>query len=164
MMPLPRRAAAGWVLLAGLAGCSSFNTEPPHDWLIVPAAGMAAVTNGYLKVPALTAAVAAYAIVDPLAPNWIIREAPQGGDRYRLALRMKGIHTGGDGEARQVFARRAAQLAGQPGFEAYEVVAWQEGLDSTRPFSQRVAEGEIRLIRRAPVAVATPRPVASAGP
>ncbi|HNE15574.1 MAG TPA: hypothetical protein PLL39_06100 [Rhodocyclaceae bacterium] len=159
-----QRVAWGSVLLVTLAGCSSVSTEPPHDWLIVPAAGMAAVTNGYLKIPALTAAVAAYAVVDPLAPNWVIREAPLGEDRYQLALRMKGIHTGGDGEARQVFARRAAQLAGQPGFGAYEVVAWQEGLDSTRPFSQRVAEGEIRLLRASRALAAMPPPATSARP
>ena len=111
---------------------------------------MAASSNGYLTLPALTTAVAIYAVFDPLAPNWTINEARMGEDRYRLNLRMKVLHSGGDGEARQVFARRAAQLSGQPGFGAYEIVFWQEGLESTRPFAQRVAEGEIRLVRLAP--------------
>lgn len=80
-----------------------------------------------------------------------------GEERYRLVLRMKALHAGGDGEARQVFARRALQLASQPGFAGYDVTAWEEGIDSNRPFSQRVALGEIRLRR-------LPSPVASAQP
>ncbi|RTL27992.1 MAG: hypothetical protein EKK49_16420 [Rhodocyclaceae bacterium] len=91
-----------------------------------------------------------YIVSDPFAPNWSIEEARQGDDRYLLALRLKAIHSGGDGEARQVFTRRAAQLAGQPGFTSYEVVSWQEGLESTRPFAQRVAYGELRLVRAEP--------------
>jgi hypothetical protein len=51
---------------------------------------------------------------------------------------------------------RAAQLASQPGF-GYEVISWEEGIDSTRPFSQRVALGEIRL-RRLPAPLASSPP------
>lgn len=143
--------------LAGLLGACSTIGEPPHDWLLLPTAAVVALDNGYVKIPAVAAAVAVYALVDPLAPNWTIQEARVGEERYRLVLRMKALHAGGDGEARQVFARRALQLASQPGFAGYDVTAWEEGIDSNRPFSQRVALGEIRLRR-------LPSPVASAQP
>ena len=130
-----------------LAGCSS---TPPKEWLLAPAAVLMASDAGYLKAPMLAGALIFYVVSDPFAPNWSIEEARQGEDRYLLALRLKAIHSGGDGEARQVFKRRAAQLAGQPGFSTYEVISWQEGLESTRPFAQRVAYGELRLVRAEP--------------
>ncbi|HOY00575.1 hypothetical protein [Zoogloea sp.] len=144
------------VVAGMLGGCSTIG-EPPHDWLLLPAAAVAAVHSGYIKIPAALAGVAVYALVDPLAPNWAMQEARLAEDRFRIVLRMKALHAGGDGEARQVFARRAAQLASQPGFEAYDIVSWEEGIESTRPFAQRVAWGEIRL-RRQPVPMAALRP------
>ncbi len=144
------------VAVVGLTGCSTIG-EPPHDWLLMPVAAVAAVHSGYVKIPAALAAVAVYALVDPLAPNWAMQESRLAEDRFRIVLRMKALHAGGDGEARQVFARRAAQLASQPGFEAYDIVSWEEGIESTRPFAQRVAWGEIRL-RRPPVPMAALRP------
>ncbi|MCK6396109.1 hypothetical protein [Zoogloea sp.] len=143
--------------LASLLGACSTIGDPPHDWLLLPTAAVVALDNGYLKIPALAAGVAVYALVDPLAPNWTVQEARLGEERYRLVLRMKALHSGGDGEARQVFARRAAQLASQPGFAGYDVTAWEEGIDSNRPFSQRVALGEIRL-RRLPAPLASTAP------
>lgn len=152
---LPRSLVAlGTALLAG--GCSTIG-DPPHDWLLLPAAGVAAVSNGYVTVPGLAAGVAAYAVLDPLAPNWNLQEARLAEERYRLVLRMKAVHSGGAGEAYQIFLRRAEQLAGQPGFGAYEVTRWQEGIESNRPFAQRVAYGDIRLVRGpSPVAARQP--------
>lgn len=141
---LLRRAFAFWLMLL-LGGCSS---TPSRDWLLVPAVAVAASDAGYLKIPILASAAVFYLVMDPLAPNWSIQEARQSEDRYMLALRMKAVHSGGAGEAHQVFARRAAQLAGQPGYGSYEVLSWQEGLESSRPFSQRVAYGEVRLVRQ----------------
>lgn len=143
LTPLQRYPAISLTLL--LAGCGS---TPTQDWLLVPAVAAVASDAGYLKMPLVASAAVLYLVMDPLAPNWTIQEVRQGEDRYTLALRLKAIHSGGDGEARQVFTRRAAQLAGQPGFGAYEVVSWQEGVESTRPFAQRVAYGQVRLLRQ----------------
>ncbi|KAB2969168.1 hypothetical protein [Zoogloea sp.] len=143
----PRSLAALAATL--LAGCSTIG-EPPHDWLLLPTAAVAAVSNGYVTIPGLAAGVAVYAVLDPLAPNWSLQEARLGEERYRLVLRMKAVHSGGAGEAHQIFIRRAEQLAGQPGFAAYEVTRWQEGIESNRPFAQRVAYGDIRLVRSLP--------------
>jgi hypothetical protein len=143
--PVCRGSVLSLALL--LAGCG---TTPSQDWLLVPAVAAVASDAGYLKMPLVASAAVLYLVMDPLAPNWTIQEARQGEDRYTLALRLKAVHSGGDGEARQVFSRRAAQLAGQPGFGAYEVMSWQEGVESSRPFARRVAYGEVRLLRQDP--------------
>ncbi len=131
--------------LAWLAGCS---TAPSgQDWLGLPAGLVMASDAGHLKLPVAAAALAFYVVSDPLAPNWIVEEARAADDRYILALRMKAVISGGDGEARQVFTRHAARLAARPGFSGYEELAWQTGIDSGRPFARRVAYGEIRLLR-----------------
>ena len=77
------------------------------------------------------AALAFYVVADPLAPNWDRRGGPAADDRYILALRMKAVINGGDGEARQVFTRHAA--ASPPGRASggYEVLTWQTA--STAP-------------------------------
>ncbi len=74
-----------------------------------------------------------------------MREA--GKDRVRMALRMKSLFTGGDGEARQVFLRNARQLVEAGGFAGYEIVRYEEGIESTRPFAHRYANAEIQLVR-----------------
>ena len=142
-----RLAAVGFAGV--LAGCSN---APAKDWALLPAGFFMASDAGYLKLPMIAAAVAVYVVMDPLAPNWTIEEARQADDRYLIALRHKAVHNGGGGEARQVFARRAAQLGAQPGFGGYEIVSWQQGIESTRPFAQRVAYGEVRLLRAPPLA------------
>jgi len=54
---------------------------------------------------------ALYLVVDPLSPNWQIEESRIAEDRFRIALRRKLFASGGDGEASQVFQRRADQIA-----------------------------------------------------
>jgi len=144
-----RQRCAAIGLASLLAACSN---APSKDWALLPAGFFMASDAGYVKLPMISAAVALYVVMDPLAPNWTIEEARQADDRYAIALRHKAVHNGGGGEARQVFARRAAQLAAQPGFAGYEIVSWQQGIESNRPFAQRVAYGELRLLRAAPLA------------
>ncbi|HCN68633.1 MAG TPA: hypothetical protein DIT03_10280, partial [Candidatus Accumulibacter sp.] len=59
----------------------------------------------YLNFSA-AAAVVAYVIYDPLAPNWTIEETMLEGDTYRLAMRAKSFRIGGDGESGLIFKRR----------------------------------------------------------
>ncbi len=95
----------------------------------------------------LAGALVAYAIYDPLAPTWRIELSRAGSDRVRMALRMKSLITGGEGEARQVFIRNARRMVEAGGFAGYDVISYEEGMESTRPFARRVASGEIRLVR-----------------
>lgn len=90
----------------------------------------------------------AYLVLDPLAPNWRIEEAPLGDDHVHFSLTMKRFYTGGAGEARALFHRRAKELARLNGFDGYEVVEYSEGLNSSLLGSQRTAEGVVRLTRK----------------
>ncbi|HJV26662.1 MAG TPA: hypothetical protein VJ673_13320 [Aromatoleum sp.] len=140
------RRLALLLLLPALAGCSSFKES---------GAGIAGGVGGVLvaqkaellKPEFLAGALVAYAIYDPLAPTWEINATKLDEDRVRFDLCMKALITGGDGEARQIFLRNARQLAEGQGAAGFDVVRFEEGIDSTRPFAHRFASGEVRLVR-----------------
>lgn len=90
---------------------------------------------------------ALYWAVDPLAPNWQFEQAALGTDRVRISLRKKRFSNGGDGEAAQVFSRRAEQLAREGGFTGFTVMEYTEGIESSYPLAQRVSQGVIQLKR-----------------
>lgn len=77
--------------------------------------------------------------------NWELVEAKLASDRYALSLRMRRFHSGGDGEGRSLFHRRARELAQLGGYAGYEVLAYSEGIDSSLPLAQRVSEGIVQL-------------------
>ena len=58
---------------------------------------------------------------------------------------MKRVHSGGTGEARQLFQRRARELVQYGGFDGYEIREYSESLESSVIGSQRVASGVIHL-------------------
>lgn len=93
------------------------------------------------------AAGLAYLVLDPLAPNWDIEEAPIGDDHVHFSLKMKRYYVGGAGEARALFHHRAKELMHLNGCDSYEVVEYNESLDSSIVGSRRHAEGVILLIR-----------------
>lgn len=88
-----------------------------------------------------------YIIYDPFAPNWSIEEQRLTTDTYYLSLRAKSFRTGGDGEAMQILKRRARQLQRVNGFTSYRILDYSEGIESSTPFSHRVSEGTIQLVR-----------------
>jgi hypothetical protein len=88
---------------------------------------------------------AAYYVLDPLAPNWDIEEAPLGDNHVHLSLRMKRYYAGGAGEAQSHFHRRAKELARLNDFTGYKVLEYQESLDSSVIGSQRTATGVVVL-------------------
>lgn len=88
----------------------------------------------------------AYMILDPLAPNWNIEEARLDPQLVHFDLKMKRYYAGGAGEARQVFNRRAKALVRAGDFASYQIVEYNESLDSSVLGAQRRAEGVIRLI------------------
>jgi hypothetical protein len=63
---------------------------------------------------------------------------------------MRRWHTGGDGEAEELFRSRARGLADQQGYRHYVVLSWVQGIDSTLPIAQRWARGEIELTEAVP--------------
>jgi hypothetical protein len=86
-------------------------------------------------------------IYDPFAPNWSIEEQRLNTDTYYLSLRAKSFRTGGDGEAIQILKRRALQLQRVNGFAGYRILNYSEGIESSTPFSHRISEGTIQLVR-----------------
>ncbi|MBI4995853.1 MAG: hypothetical protein HZC22_02950 [Rhodocyclales bacterium] len=91
----------------------------------------------------------AYLVLDPLAPNWDIEEAPLGANHIHFSLRMKRFYAGGAGEAHSVFHRRAKELMRLNGFDGYKVVEYEEALESSVLGSQRTAVGVVMLTRKA---------------
>lgn len=135
-MRRPRLLACCAVSL--LSGCSllkDIGSEPTASELSV------------LKREYAVAAIAVYVLYDPFAPTWKIEVAHLDEERVRLDLRMRVIATGGEGESRRVFMRNAREIAEKGGFSGFDVIRYEEGVESTRPFAQRYASGEIRLAR-----------------
>lgn len=127
--------------------------EPPKALALVAAVGYAineyASNAAYLNL-ALAAAVAAYVVFDPLAPNWTIEERILDSETYHLSMRAKSFRIGGDGESGSILRRRALQLQRERGFLAYRVLDYSEGIESSTPFTRRYAEGVIQLVRADP--------------
>ncbi len=148
------RLGAACLAAAVAPGCAAVSSNPGA----IDASGNAVstlITNKSLNLtPALALSVenmllgaALYWAVDPLAPNWALEQAQLGAERVRISLRKKRFTSGGDGEAAQVFARRAEQVARAAGYAGYTVMEYTEGIESTLPLAQRVAQGVIRLDR-----------------
>jgi len=100
---------------------------------------------------AAAAAIIAYVVYDPLAPNWTIEERMVGSDTYLLSMRAKSFRTGGDGESGLILKRRALQLQRKRGFLDYRILDYSEGVESSTPFTHRYAEGTFQLVHSPPV-------------
>jgi hypothetical protein len=88
---------------------------------------------------------AAYLILDPFAPNWQIEEARFPDNHVHMSLAMKRYYAGGAGEARALFHRRAKELMRAGGYAGYEVVEYEEGMESSMLGAQRTASGVVRF-------------------
>lgn len=139
--------------VVGMAGCGGLSSRLAGD---IPRTGSVVPNTSFQVTPLLSIplekivywgayAGAAYLILDPYAPNWDIEEATLPKNQFHLALKMRRYYSGGAGEARAVFHRRAKELVQYGGFEGYEVLEYNESLESSVLGSQRVAQGVIRL-------------------
>lgn len=141
------------LLVAGLAGCGTLSTGPglgqdaSGDGIkaIVPNKTLNLAPSAQIPLEALVVGAAIFWYVDPLAPNWQVAEQRVSQDTFRIDLRRKPIVSGGDGEAHQLFERRAGQLARDYGKGHYEVMEYTSGIESTLPFSRRIASGTVRV-------------------
>jgi hypothetical protein len=82
---------------------------------------------------------------EDLFANWKIEQLQLDDNHYRVALIKQRFSTGGDGEAMQIFYRRAADITRERGAKEYRVVEYTEGIESSLPIAQRVARGVIEL-------------------
>ena len=148
-----KRNLSTLLLLSGLAGCGSFmsngnlGTDSSGSTIRPMIPNESIVLSKSLTIPAEAIALGAaiYFVVDPLSPNWQIEEARMGDNRFRISLRKKRFVTGGDGEAAQIFYRRAEQIVRENGYVGYTVLEFGEGVESTVPIAQRVARGVIQV-------------------
>ena len=140
------------LVAAAVAGCGTTNTS------LTPSSGTILPNTKFVVSPSISftfeefavAAAAAgvlYTIYDPLAPNWQIDEQVVDDDSYFLSLRAKSFRIGGDGEAVQIFKRRAAQLQRARGYAGYRIIDYSESIESGTPLTHRTSEGTIQLVR-----------------
>ena len=149
------RTLALALALAVLGGCTGFTSRMdgnlPRSGSVVPNTTLQLAPSLAIPLEKLVYwgafAGVAYLILDPLAPNWQIRQAKLPHGYVHLSLKMRRYYVGGAGEARVVFRRRAQELMEEGGFDSYQVMDYTEGLESSVLGSQRVAEGVIRLVR-----------------
>ena len=142
-----------WSVLLTLAGCSSLATDgtPGADISgniirpIIPNKSLVLSNSLSIPVEALALGAGIYFVVDPFSPNWQVEEARIGENRFRISLRKKRFATGGDGEAAQIFYRRAEQIVREFGASGYVILEFGEGVESTVPIAQRVAGGIIQV-------------------
>lgn len=150
------------ILLAALllAGCEGTrvipnNTLPLSHTYQPPVEGV---------VAAAAIGVAAYYVLDPLAPNWEVRTARLDTTRVEIKLRRKRFATGGDGESVALFRRHAERIAGDNGAPGYSVLSFEEGIDSETTVARRVSRGVIRLWPPAAASEQSPAPLLPARP
>lgn len=146
-----QKTALAVMLVAGiLGGCASsqtsstsFTTESGIAKFVVNAVSYPLERTVYWGAWA----AAAYLVLDPLSPNWEIQEARFPEDHIHMQMTMKRYYSGGAGEARVTFQRRAKELMRAGGFSGYEIVEYNEGMESSVLGSQRTVEGVVRLTR-----------------
>ena len=134
-------AFAVWALCAG---CTHYDNP---ESLLIPDATLNISKSLQVPVEGIVAGALLYFIIDPLAPNWQIEQSQIDADRFRIAMRKKRFTTGGDGEAGQIFLRRASQLTREAGAVSYRIVEYSEGVESSVPVAQRVAHGVVEVNR-----------------
>lgn len=127
------------VLSAALAvcGCAQYAAQPATD-----AQQPASAAN---TPPPRASGESAEPSLDSRAPNWRVASIKLADNRWRVDLRMRSWHTGGDGEAEVLFHDQARELAQEQGYRHYVVLNWVQGIESSFPFPQRWARGVVEL-------------------
>lgn len=152
MRPLVVLSVAAVIAGCGAVSANRLAGNLPGTGTAIPATNLKLSPSVTIPLEKLvfwgTYASAAYLIVDPLAPNWEIEEAKFPEDRYHLSLQMKRVYSGGAGEARALFHRRAGELAAAGDYGGYQVIEYTEGLNSSVLGAQRIASGVIQLTKK----------------
>lgn len=135
------RTAFTVLLAAIVAGCGSKPLIPDKN--ITLSAGFHPPVEAVVFT--VLAGVAAYYVIEPTAPNWEVKAERMDATRVTISLRKKRFSTGGDGEARALFQRKAREIADGNGFEGFSVLSFEEGVDSETTVARRVSRGVVRL-------------------
>ena len=137
------------LLLVCVAGCGSISRDQNSSSTdpIVPAKTINLTKSLTIPFETVAAGALIYLIVDPLAPNWKIQEAQLAEDKFQIALEKKRFSVGGDGEAIQVFHRRAKQIVLGRGYTDYQILEYTEGIESKTLGARRVSYGIIQITK-----------------
>ncbi len=143
MMPLPK-VVAPMLLLAALSCCVGVSAAGD-------AAGREASAKSRGEPQPGTAGVAVSACdvpetIEQVLLNWRMELVCLGAQRYRIEMRKNRIAAGGEGEAMPLFMRRAEAILLRQGGSSYRILSFAEGLDSSLPLPQRVAQGVVEII------------------
>lgn len=141
MTPSPLRTLALSLTALGLCGCRATINEVANA---TDDALLGYSIRNMMVIGAVGAA--AWYVIDPAAPNWEVARTQISPTRYRIELRMKRFHTGGDGEAEPLFTRHAEGIAEDLGAGEYRLVSYNEGIDSETAVARRWARGVIELL------------------
>ena len=137
-----RTVAVAFTLSLQIAGCNTTKPLIPDKVLNI---------SPSLQVPyevvaaTIIAGVVVWKVMDPLAPTWDIRHIRHSHDRFEITLRQKRFAVGGDGEAQYLFRRHAQALAARHGYPVYDVLSYEESVESGPVIGQRVSRGMIVL-------------------
>jgi hypothetical protein len=137
-----RRTVLALPLAAILAGCGSQTLIPDEKLAISP--NFQPSVEGVIYT--VLAGVVAYYVIEPTAPNWEVKAEQIDDTRVAISLRKKRFSAGGDGEARDLFQRKAQALADDNGFQGFTVISYGEGIDSETTYARRVSRGVVRLV------------------
>ena len=138
-------ALAGFCSLTGCSGTynlfGSGSAVPAGKIQVFPKYGISYADA--IQVAGVAALV--YLVVDPMAPTWDIKETRLADNRVLYDLTMKKFTRGGEGEARYVLMRRAEALARESGMRGYQIMRYEEAIDSSLILPHRTALAEIVL-------------------
>ena len=130
--------------LVAVTGCTTTGSSETPSYLI-PDKTINISPSVTPTLEGLIAGAIVLIVLDPLAPNWKIEQSQLAPERFELALTKKRFTTGGDGEAWQVFQRRAARIARDNGSAGYRVLEYSEGVESETLIARRVARGVVEI-------------------
>ncbi len=147
----PAAAASGSALLLSHSSLGVGSTAAAEGGGAAAAGGTSAAASvtgyGAFIRPLGGAALLAYALYDPLAPNWTVEVQALNERTFRIVMTQRALTTGGNGESWRIFQRAARTLAQRHEAADYEIRSYEEGVHSTRPLAHRYAIGEVRLSR-----------------
>lgn len=160
------------LIASTLTGCSTHNADgkvdaslsarglnrPQHSGSFLPSGSFNLTPKysiTYVDMILVAGAIAlVYQVVDPAAPAWDVLEKRLPDHHVQYSLRMQYVHNGGEGEARQLVARRAAELAREEGMAGYQIKSYSESIDSRLFLPRRTAEAEVVMLAPAPAKTA----------
>ena len=119
------------------------------NWLLLPV--LLTTLVGCSSTTLLVAGGAAVLYYAKDGVVWRTETERMSEDKYRITVQKNTLPYGsGDGQAEQIFRRRAEEIAIEDGCKGYTTLEYTTSLDSTSLINQRVYEGIIQCRKEHP--------------